>query len=75
MEDMPSWVHVRSGRMDADEMESLIRELSVQTVVDATRPYADLVTENIKAACRRAQVKYSAPAQCRPLLWKKCREP
>ena len=57
MEDMP-WVHVRSGRMDADEMESLMRELSVQTVVDATHPYADLVTENIKAACRRAQVKY-----------------
>lgn len=57
MEEMPC-IDVRCGRMDADEMRRLMLELSVQAVVDATHPYADVVTKNIKAACKTAQIQY-----------------
>ncbi len=56
--DQTPYIDVRSGRMDADGMEKLIRELSPQAVVDATHPYADVVTKNIRSACKTAQVEY-----------------
>lgn len=57
MDEMP-FIHVRSGRMSAEEMKSLILDISPQAVVDATHPYADVVTKNIKTACKTAQVEY-----------------
>lgn len=57
LDEMP-YIDIRSGRMDADKMERLIRELSPLAVVDATHPYADIVTKNIRAACRGAQAEY-----------------
>lgn len=57
MAEMP-YISIRSGRLDAGEMENLIRELSPAAVVDATHPYADVVTKNIRAACEGAQIEY-----------------
>lgn len=37
---------------------SLTEELSLPLVIDATHPYASLVTENIKEACRRTGLSY-----------------
>lgn len=51
-------VRVRIGRLDAGEMEALLREEGFDAVVDATHPYADKATENIAAACECAGVPY-----------------
>lgn len=51
-------LHVRSGRMTAEEMEALFREEKPEIVVDATHPYAVLVTENIEKACRQTEIPY-----------------
>ncbi|MGN0107058.1 MAG: precorrin-6A reductase [Hominilimicola sp.] len=47
--------NVRIGRMTAEEMKAFFEESGAKIVVDATHPYADKVTENIKKSCR---VKY-----------------
>ena len=49
---------VLSGRMDAGEIESFLKEKGIDTVMDATHPFARAVTENIKAACQSAGCKY-----------------
>ncbi|MBO4330789.1 MAG: precorrin-6A/cobalt-precorrin-6A reductase, partial [Oscillospiraceae bacterium] len=49
---------VLSGRMDEDEMVSLMRGRAFDLVVDATHPYASAVTENISAACGRTGCEY-----------------
>lgn len=43
--------NVRVGRMTAEEMKVFFEESGAKIVVDATHPYADKVTENIKASC------------------------
>ncbi len=43
-------IEVRSGRMDAEEMEAFFRERAFTRILDATHPYAALVTENIRRA-------------------------
>ena len=50
--------NVRVGRMDAEEMQNFFNEHKPKIVVDATHPYADKVTENIKSAsvCRYIRV-------------------
>lgn len=44
---------VRIGRMDAEEMHRLILEEEPGLVVDATHPYADQVTRNVREACEK----------------------
>lgn len=44
---------VRIGRMDAEEMRRLILEEEPGLVVDATHPYADQVTRNVREACEK----------------------
>ena len=39
------------GRLDADGMKKLITELECKAVIDATHPYAEEVTKNIRTAC------------------------
>lgn len=51
-------VRVLAGRMDESEMAALMRREAFDVVVDATHPYADVVTENIAAACREAGAPY-----------------
>ena len=48
---------VRIGRMDAEEMRRLILEEEPGLVVDATHPYADQVTRNVREACEKAGVR------------------
>lgn len=40
-----------AGRMDEEEMRKFFTDRGITLVVDATHPYAAMVTENIKAAC------------------------
>lgn len=49
---------VRSERLTAEEMALLIRTEQVGLVVDATHPYAVLVSENIRSACRKEKTEY-----------------
>ena len=51
-------VEVCAGRMDAAQMEDMLRREAFALVIDATHPYADVVTENIAAACESAHVEY-----------------
>ncbi len=45
------------GRMDAEEMGHFIRGHGIRLVIDATHPFAVKATENIKAACKAAEVR------------------
>lgn len=49
-------VTVHAGRLDADEMEALLRNAAL--CVDATHPYATEATHNIRAAAGMAGVEY-----------------
>ncbi len=49
---------VRSGRMEQEDMVSFFREESPELVIDATHPYAVIVTENIKEACQTSDRPY-----------------
>ncbi len=46
------------GRLGYDEMVQLIKENHIDTVVDMSHPYAVEVTENAKAACGTAGIRY-----------------
>lgn len=45
------------GRLDAEEIFRILEEQRYDLVVDATHPYARLVSENIREACGRAGVE------------------
>ena len=45
-----SGITVRAGRMDADDMRAFFAENGFTRIIDATHPYAELVTDNIRAA-------------------------
>ena len=49
---------VSARRMDRQEMADLFRREGFRMVVDATHPYAAVVTENIAAACRETGTEY-----------------
>lgn len=44
------FAHVHMGRMDSEGMRSFFVEQKCKLIVDATHPYAAIVTENIKQA-------------------------
>lgn len=46
------------GRLDADGIRKLITELECKAVIDATHPYAEEVTKNIKNACMGLEAVY-----------------
>lgn len=52
------WIQVHTGRMDQSGMEELIREIEPPAVIDATHPYADVVTANIRGACEACGAEY-----------------
>ncbi|WP_195276537.1 precorrin-6A reductase [Anaerotruncus rubiinfantis] len=54
---LPENVQVFADRLDADEMTTLLQSLQLDCVIDATHPYAALVTGNIRAACAAAGVR------------------
>ena len=51
-------IAVHTGRLDESAMTALIREHGPRLVLDATHPYADAVSRNIRAACERATTAY-----------------
>ncbi len=51
-------LRVLAGRLDESRMVSLLRDGDFDLVLDATHPYADVVTENVAAACREAGREY-----------------
>lgn len=57
LEEIPG-VTVSARRLDEGQMETFFREEKFGCVVDATHPYAPVVTENIRTACRATGTKY-----------------
>lgn len=53
-----SFAKVHRGRMDQEEMKEYIIEGEFSAVVDATHPYAEVVTENIKEAMKDLELPY-----------------
>ena len=51
-------LRVLAGRLDEAGMVSLLKERDFDLVLDATHPYADVVTENVAAACRASGREY-----------------
>lgn len=51
-------VEICQGRMNQQEMEAFFQDHNISVVVDATHPYADIVTNNIKAATEHTNVHY-----------------
>ena len=51
-------VSVHAGRMNAEEMAAFFAREQFELVVDATHPYADLATENIRTACEQTNTEY-----------------
>ena len=51
-------IHVLCGRKDAEGIKALLDELKPSLVVDATHPYAAVVTENVKNACSEKGIEY-----------------
>lgn len=49
---------VHQGRMDQEEMTAFFLERKAVAVVDATHPYAKLVTGNVKTAAKKAGIPY-----------------
>ena len=52
-----SAVKVLRGRMDRYQMEEFIRNQGIHLVIDATHPHARLVSEEIREACGRTEVR------------------
>lgn len=49
-------LHILQGRMDEEQIEQFLRAHSVDCVVDATHPYAVLVTKHIQSACHKLAI-------------------
>lgn len=52
------WLKISQKPMTRQEMVDMIREESPQMVLDATHPYAAVVTENVTVACLDTDTKY-----------------
>ncbi|MCP1102181.1 precorrin-6A/cobalt-precorrin-6A reductase [Aequitasia blattaphilus] len=46
------------GRMDEEEMAQFLLDKKIHIVIDGTHPFAQLVTANIKKACKKQGVTY-----------------
>ena len=57
LEEIPG-VTVSTRRLDQAQMEAFFREEGFGYVVDATHPYAPIVTKNIRAACEATGTPY-----------------
>ena len=51
-------LRVIHGRMDQQEMEAFFEKEQVGLVIDATHPFAVIVTENIQQACKNSGIEY-----------------
>lgn len=53
-----AYVEVRQGRLDAQEMQALLETKMYHKVIDATHPYAEVVTHHIQKACKATGIPY-----------------
>lgn len=51
-------MEVRTGRLQQGEMAALMTDRKISIAVDATHPYAQIVSKNIEEACSDAGVEY-----------------
>lgn len=51
-------LHVMAKRMNKEQMLEFIAEKKPACVVDATHPYATIVTETVQAACKESATEY-----------------
>ncbi len=51
-------MEVLSGRMEAEEIAAWIRREKMDLVIDATHPFARVITENVKKACETTGTEY-----------------
>ena len=51
-------IHIRTGRMNAEEMQQLMEENTYLAVIDATHPYATEVSKNIFMAAESVHLPY-----------------
>ena len=49
---------IYTGRLTMEEMSDLMRSTAVDLTVDATHPYATVVSDNIRGACRNTGCTY-----------------
>ena len=52
------YLDISHQRLSQEEMEGLMGEMKDGLVIDATHPYAQVVTENIQAACAHTRTEY-----------------
>ena len=52
------YIHVHRGRLDEQGMRKLFDKTGCRVVVDATHPYADIVTRTVKKALRCTGIEY-----------------
>ncbi|MGL5439251.1 MAG: precorrin-6A reductase [Filifactoraceae bacterium] len=51
-------INVIKGRLNLEDMESLILRENYSKIIDATHPYAQIVSENIEKACETTDREY-----------------
>ena len=57
-EEQLSDIIILAGRMNEEEIKTFLTEKKIECVVDATHPFAKIVTENIVNACKEMQTGY-----------------
>lgn len=53
-----SEAEIISGRMDCEEIQRFLETHQIDIVIDATHPFAKIVTENVQKVCNVMQKKY-----------------
>lgn len=53
-----SEAEIITGRMDYEEMRAFVEKHQINMVIDATHPFARVVTENVQKVCDDTQTKY-----------------
>lgn len=54
----PHYISIHTGRLVEQEMQELFVKEQPQMIIDATHPFATVVTENIKKAAKEANIPY-----------------
>lgn len=49
---------VHTGRMDEEEIEQFLHRIKPEYCLDATHPYAAIVTEYVRSACKKEKISY-----------------
>ncbi|MCM1226357.1 MAG: precorrin-6A reductase [Clostridium sp.] len=52
------FIRILTGKMDFTAISEFVRSHEIETVIDATHPYAEEATKNIKKACDLLSAKY-----------------